>query len=74
MTLARDDRQMLCDTAGVWARERYDDARRRKALVAPDGFERAAWQEMAELGWAGLALPEEWGLSLIHISEPTRPY
>ena len=26
-----------------------------------DGFERAAWHEMAELGWAGVLLPETYG-------------
>jgi len=25
------------------------------------GFEQPDWEEMAELGWPGLALPEEWG-------------
>ncbi|MEX2480110.1 MAG: acyl-CoA dehydrogenase family protein [Gammaproteobacteria bacterium] len=28
---------------------------------AAEGFERAAWQEMAELGWAGVLLPESYG-------------
>jgi len=27
----------------------------------PDGFSRAMWQEMAALGWTGIAIPEEYG-------------
>lgn len=26
-----------------------------------EGFDRAAWREMAELGWAGVLVPETWG-------------
>jgi alkylation response protein AidB-like acyl-CoA dehydrogenase len=26
-----------------------------------DGFDRAAWNEMAEMGWAGILIPEEFG-------------
>ncbi|MSP43721.1 MAG: acyl-CoA dehydrogenase [Alphaproteobacteria bacterium] len=27
----------------------------------PDGFDRKLWKEMAELGWAGIIIPEEFG-------------
>jgi alkylation response protein AidB-like acyl-CoA dehydrogenase len=30
-------------------------------VASEDGFDAAGWAEMAELGWPGLALPEEWG-------------
>ena len=26
-----------------------------------DGYDRAAWHEMAEMGWAGIIIPEEYG-------------
>ena len=38
------------------------------------GFDKDTWQQMVELGWAGITIPEEYGglefgymLSLIHI-------
>jgi alkylation response protein AidB-like acyl-CoA dehydrogenase len=39
--------------------------------ASEDGFEQSDWEEMAELGWPGLALPEEWGgqgLGIVELS------
>ena len=33
----------------------------RKMAESPDGFDRALWARMAELGWVGLTVPEEHG-------------
>src|SRR6185437_423326 len=33
----------------------------REIAGSEDGTDPQGWAEMAELGWAGLALPEEWG-------------
>jgi len=38
-----------------------------------DGFSRDLWQEMAELGWAGIAIPEHYGgLDVVSRSEERR--
>ncbi|MEM9764174.1 MAG: acyl-CoA dehydrogenase [Pseudomonadota bacterium] len=56
-----EERRMLADTATRWLREQYPIERRMKAAEAPEGFERAAWNEMAELGLAGALIPPEAG-------------
>ena len=33
----------------------------REMMVSPEGFAEPLWAEMAELGWLGLAIPEEFG-------------
>ena len=68
MTIAlTDDHRALADTVRSWARHRFGPADRRRAL---DEAEQAdgrltplpeQWREMAELGWLGLALPEDMG-------------
>jgi len=59
MTL--DERQALKDEALKWAFAAYGDSRRRAAQDRPEGFDPEAWRELAELGWLGLAIPEEQG-------------
>ncbi len=59
MTL--DERQALKDEALKWATAAYGDSRRRAAQDRPEGFDPEAWCELAELGWLGLAIPEEQG-------------
>jgi len=59
--LALDERQALRDEALKWALNAYDDKRRRTALASPEGYDSAAWRELAELGWLGLAIAEDFG-------------
>ena len=33
----------------------------RKLMETPDGFSRARWKQLGELGWLGLAIPEAHG-------------
>jgi alkylation response protein AidB-like acyl-CoA dehydrogenase len=56
-----DEQQLLKDSVDRFVRENYGLADRRKAVAAEDGFSRAHWRTMAELGWLGAALPEEYG-------------
>ena len=68
MTIAlTDEHRALADTVRSWAGHRFGPADRRRAL---DEAEQAdgrltplpeQWREMAELGWLGLALPEDMG-------------
>lgn len=55
-----DDQQQLRDAVAKWVEKGYDFERRRKAEAA-GGFDRAAWNELAELGLAGLYIPEDDG-------------
>jgi alkylation response protein AidB-like acyl-CoA dehydrogenase len=56
-----DEQQAIKSTAHDFLAARYKSERIRELAKGEDGFEQSDWEEMAELGWPGLALPEEWG-------------
>jgi alkylation response protein AidB-like acyl-CoA dehydrogenase len=56
-----DEQQAIKSTARDFLAARYKSERIRELAESENGFEESDWQEMAELGWTGLALPEEWG-------------
>jgi alkylation response protein AidB-like acyl-CoA dehydrogenase len=56
-----DEQQAIRSTAKGFLAARYKSERIRELAASEAGFERSDWDEMAELGWPGLALPEEWG-------------
>ena len=57
------DAQMVRDTAMDFFRERSPITALRKLRDSndPDGFSRALWRQMAELGWTGFLVPEDQG-------------
>ena len=56
-----DEQQAIKSTAQDFLAARYRSERIRELAESEHGFEQSDWEEMAELGWPGLALPEEWG-------------
>ncbi len=58
-----DDQQMFRDSAKRFAAERTPVSQLRKLRddLDPTGFSREVWKEMAEMGWAGVLVPEEYG-------------
>jgi alkylation response protein AidB-like acyl-CoA dehydrogenase len=56
-----DEQQAIKQTAHDFLASRFKSERLREIAASEDGFDESGWKEMAELGWAGLALPEEWG-------------
>jgi alkylation response protein AidB-like acyl-CoA dehydrogenase len=56
-----DEQEAIKSTANGFLASRFKSERIREIAASDDGFDEAGWKEMAELGWAGLALPEEWG-------------
>ena len=56
-----DEQQAIKATARDFLAARYKSARIRELARSETGFEQSDWDEMAELGWPGLALPEQWG-------------
>jgi alkylation response protein AidB-like acyl-CoA dehydrogenase len=56
-----DEQGAIKSTAREFLAARYKSERIRELAESEHGFEQADWEEMAELGWPGLALPEEWG-------------
>jgi alkylation response protein AidB-like acyl-CoA dehydrogenase len=56
-----DEQQAIRSTARDFLAARYRSERIRALAESEQGFEQSDWEEMAELGWTGLALPEKWG-------------
>jgi len=56
-----DEQQAIKSTAKEFLAARYKSERIRELIETEHGFDPADWEEMAELGWTGLALPEQWG-------------
>ncbi|MGN6557591.1 MAG: acyl-CoA dehydrogenase family protein [Solirubrobacterales bacterium] len=56
-----DEQRAIKATAHDFLASRFKSERLREIAASDDGFDEGGWREMAELGWAGLALPEEWG-------------
>jgi alkylation response protein AidB-like acyl-CoA dehydrogenase len=56
-----DEQEAIRSTAHDFLASRFKSERMREIAGSDDGTDEAGWKEMAELGWAGLALPEEWG-------------
>ncbi len=56
-----DEQQAIKSTAHDFLASRFKSERIRELAASEDGFDADGWAEIAELGWPGLALPEEWG-------------
>src|SRR4051794_2112377 len=56
-----DEQQAIKSTAHDFLAARYKSERMRELAESEHGFEQSDWDEMAELGWTGLAVPERWG-------------
>jgi alkylation response protein AidB-like acyl-CoA dehydrogenase len=56
-----DEQQAIRATARDFLAARFKSERIRELAASDDGTDEAGWREMSELGWPGLALPEEWG-------------
>jgi len=63
MAVLNEEQTMLRDAAKSWTSEKSPVAAFRKLRDSgnPAGFDRAAWTEMCEMGWAGILVPEELG-------------
>lgn len=56
-----EEQQMLRDAVASWARDRLPEGKVAELAATEAGWDPASLPEMAELGWTGLALPEESG-------------
>jgi alkylation response protein AidB-like acyl-CoA dehydrogenase len=56
-----DEQQAIKSTAHDFLASRFKSERMREIAAGEDGTDADGWRQMAELGWPGLALPEEWG-------------
>ncbi|MEO1310765.1 MAG: acyl-CoA dehydrogenase family protein, partial [Pseudomonadota bacterium] len=58
-----EEQEMLRDAAHGWLADNAPIAQLRKLRDSRDetGFDRGQWREMAEMGWAGILVPEAHG-------------
>ncbi|MBC7986585.1 MAG: acyl-CoA dehydrogenase [Sphingomonadaceae bacterium] len=63
MAALNDEQTMLRDMARDWSNEQSPVAafRRMRDAAPAEGFDAAAWAEMAQMGWAGIIIPEAQG-------------
>ncbi len=58
---ANDDVRMLRDSVIDFVKRGTDIKRVRRLRGTQPGFERAVWRQMAEFGWLGILVPEQYG-------------
>src|SRR5258708_6228893 len=63
MAVLNEEQSMIRDSAKSWVQEKSPVAAFRKLRDSGnvDGFDRSVWSEMAEMGWAGILIPEAYG-------------
>ena len=63
MAVLSEEQSMLRDAAKSWVQEKSPVTafRKMRDSGAELGYDAAAWNEMAEMGWAGVIIPEEYG-------------
>ena len=63
MAVLTEEQSMLRDAAKSWVQEKSPVTAFRKVRDSgvEVGYDVAAWNEMAEMGWAGVIIPEEYG-------------
>jgi alkylation response protein AidB-like acyl-CoA dehydrogenase len=63
MAVLNEEQSMLRDAAKSWTQEKSPVSafRKMRDSGAELGYDVTAWNEMAEMGWAGVIIPEEYG-------------
>ncbi|MBX3454733.1 acyl-CoA dehydrogenase family protein [Ferrovibrio sp.] len=56
-----DEQKLLADSLEGWLRKQYAFEDWRKLVRSELGYSQANWQTFAEMGWLGVALPEDHG-------------
>jgi len=63
MAVLTEEQSMLRDAARTWTQDKSPVTafRKMRDSGAPEGYDPAAFREMAEMGWTGVIIPEEYG-------------
>ncbi len=56
-----EEQKMIAESAAVFLQEKSSTARVRKVCETEGGLDRALWQEVLDMGWCSVALPEAAG-------------
>lgn len=67
--LFSDEQEQLLEVATNFCRDRFPMSETRKRIEAKEDLSKALWEEMASLGWLGIAVPEEFGGSGLTLAE-----
>ena len=59
--LLNEEQRLLQESADRFVRDAYGFEARQALVRSPDGFGRDNWRRFAELGWLGVAVPENMG-------------
>jgi len=66
---AAEHRRILADSVADFTARGTDIARVRRLRGTPQEYDRAVWKKMAELGWLGILVPEQYGGLGLGLSE-----
>jgi alkylation response protein AidB-like acyl-CoA dehydrogenase len=55
------DQTLIKNSVDRFVADNYEQAQREKIVASADGFSREHWAQFAELGWLGIAFPEDRG-------------
>ncbi|MBV1880707.1 MAG: acyl-CoA/acyl-ACP dehydrogenase [Pseudomonadales bacterium] len=64
-----EEQAMLMNTAQKFSRDNSSLDKVRELIETEKGFDQKVWQEMIQLGWAGIAIPEEFGGSGLNVGD-----
>jgi alkylation response protein AidB-like acyl-CoA dehydrogenase len=67
--LFSDEQEQLLEVATNFCRDRFAMSETRKRIEAAEDFSPTLWNEIASLGWLGIAVPEEFGGSGLTLGE-----
>ncbi len=56
-----EEQNELRSTAARFLEEKSSSADVRRLMETSEGFDEATWKQIADLGWTGMAIPEEYG-------------
>ncbi|CAM4230803.1 Acyl-CoA dehydrogenase, short-chain specific [Comamonas aquatilis] len=59
--ILNEEQKMIAESAAVFLQENSSTAQVRKICEAEGGLDRALWQEVVDMGWCSVALPEAAG-------------
>ena len=64
-----EEQTMIAKSALEFAKTAHSAQRIRDLEITEDGFDRAIWSKMVDLGWAGAVFPSEYGGSELGLFE-----
>ena len=62
-----DEQAMILDSAKSFCADKSDIGTVRSLIASDNGYNQQVWSEMVELGWTGIAIPEQYGGSELGI-------